>query len=153
MSGPGFKTQGGFLMAKIHQLSGRIFSRLLKKAEITEINPAQGRIMFVLWQNDGISIGNLAQRTSLSKSTLTSMLDRLENSGFIQRRHSKTDRREILIFRTEKDKSLQAVYVQVSEEMTDKYYADFSQEEIVTFEEFLKRIYRNLKGLESGADE
>lgn len=140
-------------MAKIHQLSGRIFSRLLKKAEITEINPAQGRIMFVLWQNDGISIGNLAQRTSLSKSTLTSMLDRLENSGFIQRRHSKTDRREILIFRTEKDKSLQAVYVQVSEEMTDKYYADFSQEEIVTFEEFLKRIYRNLKGLESGADE
>ena len=45
--------EGGFLMAKIHQTAGRIFTRLLKEHGISEINPAQGRIMFVLWREDG----------------------------------------------------------------------------------------------------
>lgn len=56
--------QGGFLITKIHQLAGRIFARKLREYHI-KINPAQGRIMFVLWQNDGISINELAQKTKL----------------------------------------------------------------------------------------
>ena len=74
--------QGGFLIAKIKHLSGRIFARMLKEQEI-EINPSQGRIMFVLWQEDALPISELANRTGLGKSTLTSMLDRLESSGFL----------------------------------------------------------------------
>ena len=67
----------GYLIAKIHQRSGRIFSKKLKKHHIHDINPAQGRILFALWKNDGLSIIDLAKETGLSKSTLTSMLDRL----------------------------------------------------------------------------
>ena len=74
--------QGGFLIARIHQLAGRIFTRKLKEYNI-EINPAQGRMMFVLWREGEIPINELAKKTSLGKSTLTSMLDRLEASGFI----------------------------------------------------------------------
>ncbi len=131
-------------MAKIHQLSGRIFTKLLKEANITELNPAQGRIMFVLWRNDGISIKTLANKTSLGKSTLTSMLDRLEKSGFIQRMSSKEDRREILIYRTEKDKAFQELYAKVSDQMSSIYYSEFSGNEIIDFEAYLKRIYENL---------
>ena len=89
--------KGGFLVAKIHQLSQRIFARILKNANLTDLNPAQGRIMFVLWREDNISIHELSKRTLLSKSTLTSMLDRLEDSGFLKRIPSIEDRREILI--------------------------------------------------------
>ena len=70
--------QGGFLIAKIHQVAGRIFTRKLKEHNIDEINPAQGRIMFVLWRHDGISINELAKRSSLGKSTLTSSVSRTE---------------------------------------------------------------------------
>ena len=100
------KSKSGFLMAKIHQLGGRIFNRKLSEHHI-EINKAQGRIMFVLWQADGIPIARLARETSLGKSTLTSMLDRLEESGYISRQPSPSDRRQILIYRTQKDKSFQ----------------------------------------------
>jgi DNA-binding MarR family transcriptional regulator len=137
--------QGGFLIAKIHQLSGRIFSQLLKESKITEINPAQGRILFVLWQRDGIFIQELAKQTSLGKSTLTSMLDRLERTGFIKRVSSPKDRRKILIYRTEKDKSFQDLYLQVSQRMTNIYYANFLEEEITQFENYLSRILTNLK--------
>ncbi len=140
--------QGGFLIARIHQLAGRIFTRMLKEHGIDELNPAQGRIMFVLWRHDEIPIYELAKRTSLGKSTLTSMLNRLENTGFIKRIHSKDDRRTILIKRTEKDKAFQDLYVAVSQQMTKLFYNGFSKNEIERFEEYLKRILDNLTSCE-----
>jgi len=140
--------QGGFLISKIHQLSGRIFTRMLKEHGIHEINPAQGRILFVLWQNDGISINDLAKETSLGKSTMTSMLDRLENSGFLRREPSKEDRRQIHIWRTEKDKSFQKKYIGVSEEITEIFYRGFSESERNRFESYLVRLFENLKKYE-----
>ena len=136
--------QGGFLIAKIHQLSQRIFARILKDANLIDLNPAQGRIMFVLWRDDNISIHELSKRTLLSKSTLTSMLDRLERAGFIKRVPSKKDRREILIQLTEKNKLLQEKYVDVSKNMTKIYYKDFTVEEINNFENKLQKILDNL---------
>ncbi|MCJ7623081.1 MAG: MarR family transcriptional regulator [Anaerolineaceae bacterium] len=140
------KTQsgGGFLIAKIHHLGGRVFARILKKHDIQEINPAQGRIMFALWRNDDISINQLAKETALGKSTLTSMLDRLEQAGFVTRVPSQEDRRKTLIRRTEKDKAWQDVYVRASQDMADIFYEGFSGDEINVFEEYLERILDNL---------
>ena len=141
--------QGGFLISKIHHLSGRIFARMLKEYEI-EINPAQGRILFVLWQEDGIPIRELAKRTSLGKSTLTSMLDRLEEAGYIVRERSKADRRAILVKRTDKDRAAQAAYERVSKAMGDVYYAGLSEAKIDGFERLLERILDNLIAHEGG---
>lgn len=135
---------GGFTITKIHQLAGRIFSRLMKKYNLTEINPAQGRILFVLWENDEIPINTLSKKTMLEKSTLTSMLDRLEKDGFLTRTHSKEDRRQIIIKRTEKDKSFQKQYLEISEEMNNLFYKDFNDEDIDKFENYLQRVFSNL---------
>jgi DNA-binding MarR family transcriptional regulator len=142
--------QGGFLLARVHQLAGRIFARMLKADGIEEINPAQGRIMFVLWRQDGLPISELAKRTQLGKSTLTSMLDRLEQAGWLLREHSRTDRREIIIRRTEKDKALEGLYAQVSEKMTGVWYDGFKDAEIERFEADLQRILDNLTRFEAG---
>ena len=143
--------QGGFLIAKIHQIVGRVFARMLAEHGVDEINPAQGRIMFVLWREDGISINELARRTALSKSTLTSMLDRLEASGHIRRVRSGSDRRQILIQRREKDRALEKLYVLVSQEMTKLFYDRFTAAEIDRFERNLTRILDNLMAAEEGA--
>ena len=136
--------KGGFLISKIHQLSQRIFAKILKEHKLDEFNPAQGRIMFVLWQKDNIPIHELVEKTQYSKSTLTSMLDNLEKLGFIKRVPSKEDRREILIALTEKDKLLQDKYIDVSREMGSFYYNSFSDQEIDEFEDYLERILENL---------
>jgi len=143
--------QAGFLMAKIRQVSGRIFERTLKQYNI-EINSAQGRIMFALWQNDGISINELAKKTQLKKSTLTSMLDRLERMGYVRRQRSKKDRRKILIRRTEKDRTMEKKYVEVSEEMTRLFYKGFSKNQIDRFEKDLGRILNNLTEFEANVN-
>ncbi len=135
--------QAGFLMAKIRQVAGRIFERILKEYNI-EINSAQGRIMFALWQADGVSINELAKKTQLKKSTLTSMLDRLGKMGYIKRQRCKKDRRKVLIKRTKKDNSLESKYVELSQEITRLFYKEFSKSEIDRFEDNLAKILDNL---------
>lgn len=142
--------EAGFLIAQIHQRSGRIFNKKLKDYQIDEINPAQGRILFPLWQRDGISIQELSRLTSLGKSTLTSMLDRLEADGFLIRVPSKEDRRKILIFLTDKDRAMRRTYDKVSQEMIALFYRDFSEDEKEAFESFLQRILGNLARYETG---
>ncbi|MFW9886783.1 MAG: MarR family winged helix-turn-helix transcriptional regulator [Candidatus Thorarchaeota archaeon] len=135
--------EGGFLITKIHHLSGRIFSKKLKDYDI-EISPGQGRILFALWQEDDISITKLTRRTQLSKSTLTDMLDRMEKDGLIERKTSDMDKRRTLVRLTEATKKLHDKYLAVSKDMTDLFYRGFSDEEIVLFEQYLRKLLLNL---------
>lgn len=136
--------EGGFLIAKIHHTSGRVFARLLKLHGIEEFNPAQGRIIFALWQGDGIPIQTLAERTALRKSTLTSMLDRLEKDGWIVRVPSPGDRRSTLVRLTEKHQEWQNRYAAVSAAMNALFYSGLQPSEIEQFEETLRRILDNV---------
>lgn len=140
--------KGAFLIAQMHQISGRIFSKLLKDHGIHDITPSQGRILYALWQKDDVPIHRLASETSLKKSTLTVMLDALERSGHIIRIPSWEDRRRIHVRLTDKNRGLWSVYVRVSRQMTSLGYAGFSDSEIDTFEGMLERILANLKSAE-----
>ncbi|GCF92908.1 radical SAM mobile pair system MarR family transcriptional regulator [Enterococcus florum] len=142
------QTQGGFLMAQITQISGRIFERLLANAGVEEFNGAQGRILYVLWQKDDISIVELSQMTSLAKTTLTSMLGRMEQANLIQRVSDPDDKRKIRVSLTDTARKLNDDYNKISQEMNDVYYAGFSEEEVTAFEKELQRILANLSAKE-----
>lgn len=140
------RTNGGLLISQIKQLSGRIFNTLLQNAGIEEFNGAQGRILYVLWQEDHLPIVELSRRTGLAKTTLTGMPDRMEERDFLSRVPSPQDRRQLLIVLTPKARALNGQYEEVSEKMGEIFYRGFSDEEIVRFEEMLERIRRNLQG-------
>ncbi|GAA0538885.1 DNA-binding MarR family transcriptional regulator [Rhizomicrobium palustre] len=136
--------QGGFLIAKVHQAAGRIFARLLK-ARGMEFHPAHGRILFVLWQNGPMPIHDLAHRVSLSKSTLTNALDRLEATGDVRRLRSDEDRRSITVELTEQFDQTRLRFEEVSKAMTARFYDGLSEAEITRFEATLQRILTNLE--------
>lgn len=138
------KTNGGFLITKVKQIQGRVFEKLLSEYGISEFNGAQGRILFVLWEKDDIPIRELSEKTGLAKTTLTSMLDRLEKSGHIARVSDPSDRRTIRIRLTENARSLQKKYDEVSEKMNEIFYGGFSDDEILAFEKALGKVLENL---------
>lgn len=138
------ETQGGFLISQIKQISGRIFEKLLINAGVEAFNGAQGRILYILWQEDDIPIIELSRKTGLAKTTLTSMLDRMENANLIRRVADPTDRRQIRISLTEAARELSEEYNKVSQEMTEIYYAGFTDDEIIAFENTLRRVLTNL---------
>lgn len=138
------KTNGGFLISQIKQVGGRVFEKILAESGIDEFNGAQGRILYVLWQTDGIPITKLSKKTGLAKTTLTSMLDRMEMSGLLKRAYNKSDRRKTIITLTEKAESLRTEYSRVSAKMSEIFYQGFRDQEIELFEHYLIRILHNL---------
>lgn len=145
-------TKGGFLISQIKQIQGRIFGRLLTEAGIDEFNGAQGRILYVLWAEDNLPIVELARRTGLAKTTLTGMLDRLEQQGHIIRCYDREDRRQIRIRLTEHARSLEERYQEVSDKMNRLFYRGFTEEEILRFDTMLGHIQKNLEAEEKRYD-
>jgi len=139
---------GGMLIAKVHQVSGRVFARLLRSQGVFPINPAQGRILFVLWRRGSVNVKELSRETALEPSTLTSMLDRLEKADLLRRVPSQRDRRVVLVERTETDRALERRYGEVSARMTALTYGDMKADEIAGFESTLERILANLEKAE-----
>ena len=140
------RNTGGFLITRIKQVGGRVFDRILSQKKIDVFNGAQGRILYVLWQDDGIPISELSRQTGLATTTLTSMLDRMETADLIYRDRGDKDRRKIRIFLTEKAKGLEEDYNAVSEEMSSIYYKGFSDQEIEQMESYLERVLKNVEG-------
>lgn len=143
------KTRGGFLLTQIKQMGSRIFEQLLKDSGIHEFNGAQGKILYVLWEYHELTIGQIAKLTSLAKTTLTSMLDRMDAKGLVKRRPNLHNRREVLVCITPQAQQLKDDYEAVSEQMNLLYYRGFTQQEIEAFEQYLVRILNNLESYES----
>ena len=138
-------TNGGFLVTKIKQLGDRMFEKVLSDRGIDAFNGAQGRILYVLWQQDGVPIKAISDACGLALTSLTTMLERMERQGLIRREPDSRDRRKTLLFLTDKAKSLRSDYEAVSEQMGALYYQHFTGEEIRQFERYLERIQRNLE--------
>ena len=139
-------TKGGFLISRIKQVGGRLFDRMLAAADVDAFNGAQGRILYVLWQHDGLTISQISAQTSLANTTLTSMLDRMEQSGLIIRTPSPTDRRALLIRLTDRAWTLREDYHRISQQMNNLYYQGFTEAEVRQFEGYLQRVLDNLQG-------
>ena len=107
---------GGFLVTKIKQLGDRTFERILSKKGIDAFNGAQGRILYALWQEDGVSIKTVSKKCGLAITSLTTMLERMEKSGLIRREQDQQDKRKTRLYLTEKSHSLKDDYDDVSAE-------------------------------------
>lgn len=142
------ETRTGFLITQINQIKGRVFQRLLTESKVTEFNGPQGRILYVLWQEDAVPITRLVQQTGLAKNTLTSMLGRMEDAGLIARGASEQDGRKVIVRLTSKALGLQAKYDQVSEQMNQIFYQGMTQEDASTLDRLLERILANLQELQ-----
>lgn len=136
---------GGFLVSKIKQLSDRIFERVLARHGIDAFNGAQGRILYVLWQEDGVPIKTISEKCGLAITSLTTMLERMEKQGLIRRVQSDDDKRKTLLYLTEIAKSLRDEAEIVSRQMNDVFYKGFNSDEIEQFEAYLDRVRNNLE--------
>ena len=142
-------TRTGFLISQIKSVSGRLFERILQDCGVEEFNGAQGRILYVLWQADGVPIVELSQKTGLAKNTLTSMLGRMEESGLILREQSEEDRRQTIISLTDKARELEEKYDEVSERANLLCFKGFTPAEIAELECLLSKVLVNLERSEN----
>ena len=138
-------SRSGDYIAQIRLIGGRVFEKLLSASGADTFNGPQGKILDALWQQDGLSANEISQRTGLANSTLTSMLDRMENAELVKRNRSTDDRRVIRVFLGPKAQKCKDQYIAVSEKMTDIYFRGFTEDEITSFEDALRRVLENVR--------
>lgn len=139
------KSTGGFLASQNKHLGDRIFEKMIRDSNVEAFSGAQGRILYVLWENGVMSISEICKMTALANSTMTTMLDQMEKKGLITRQRSTANRRLILVSLTEKAEQYKKKYEEISEQMTQLTYAGFTKEEIQIYESMLRRIKNNLE--------
>ncbi|MBB3280614.1 MarR family winged helix-turn-helix transcriptional regulator [Mitsuaria sp. BK037] len=72
----------------------KVYRELLKDLDITY---PQYLVMLVLWERDGLTVGEIAERVFLDSPTVTPLLKRLEAAGLVSRDRSPQDERQVLI--------------------------------------------------------
>ena len=137
------ETKGGFYITQIKQLQDRIFDRLLFENGI-EISGGQGRILFILWKTDNLTISEISEKTSLAKNTVSVVINGMVNKGIVDRNINPENRRQTIVSLTEYAKSLQEKYEIVSQQMNMLFYQDFSEDDQKQFEHYLARILETL---------
>jgi DNA-binding MarR family transcriptional regulator len=104
------------------------------------------RVLAVLQEHSGATMGELADLTSVDRTTLTRTLGLMENAGLITRRERKNDRRSVAISLTANGLRMFARIVPLTLAETDRALASFSAEEIGVLRDWLRRMADSLKG-------
>ena len=142
------KSNSGFYISRIKQINTRLLNKLLVQKNITAFNGEQGRILHVLWENDGISNQELSKKSGLAMSSLTTMLERMEEKKLLIRKDCPKDKRRCLLFLTEHANSLKKEYDEISEKMTRLFFEGISEVERLAFEKTLENVLHNLEKAE-----
>ena len=77
----------------------RRYKPFLDKVDLTY---TQYITMMALWENESMNVRELGSRLFLDSGTLTPLLKKLENKGYIKRSRSKEDERNLIVTLTDK---------------------------------------------------
>lgn len=95
-------------------------------------------VMLVLWENDGLSVGDLGHRLRLDSGTLSPLLTRLESSGLVSRSRPDRDARRVVVHLTEAGEQLRTEAERIQCALLERL--DMSMEDIVLLRDLAHRL-------------
>ena len=128
------------------ELTKEVLTRELRKLfhqEGFSITPNHWLILYRLWQEDGITQGQLAERTFKDKPSITRLVDYMVKQDLVKRVEDSVDRRRNIIYLTEKGKSLQEVLPKIVETHIEKATYKLKKREVEIAKTVLRKIMQN----------
>ena len=117
------------------------YKPVLSKLDLTY---TQYITMMVLWEKSKCRVNELGKILYLDSGTLTPMLKKLENKGYIERVRDKSDERNLNIVITDKGISLKSKAIMIPNEV--KKCINLSNEEIIILYKLLYKLINNMEG-------
>ncbi|MGN6817221.1 MAG: MarR family winged helix-turn-helix transcriptional regulator [Sphingomonas sp.] len=136
----------GFLISDVSRLMRRRFDERARQVGATR---AQWRTLTTLSRNEGLNQGALADLLEVEPITLCRMIDRLEESGLVERRRDPADRRAWQLFLTEKSKPMLDDLRGMAEDLFDQVLHGISEPDRAVLGKSLQRMRANLLNLPS----
>lgn len=111
--------------------------------------------VFAICRRPGMSQDVLGEHLCMNKSSVTRHLTYLEQNGYVERKPSSEDKRQMLVYPTEKMQEIHAEVAQIAKQWTTQLCESISEEEMNAFMDVLDKIYDKAKQISTigGANE
>jgi DNA-binding MarR family transcriptional regulator len=87
----------GFRLAKASQRWNELLAARFSELGYPEVRPSYGSVLLPLFEEDGLRIGEIAERARLSKQTMTTLVRLAERDGLVVREPDPADGRAVLV--------------------------------------------------------
>ena len=131
------------LISRIHSDVADYLQAKLKDLGLEKMASSHGNILYRLTLEEKITMSDLAKLVNRDKSTVTVLVRKLEEKGFIKKEVSAEDARVSYISLTEKGKTFTHDTSGISKDLKEIGYKGFSEEEKNTLLSYLIRISEN----------
>ena len=128
-------------MSQVRRLNRMMHGRL--KPMHLDVSVAQLTVLRLMAEHGPLRMSDVAREVGLSASSVTGLFDRLEAEGYIERRRSREDRREVSVVLTERARGmLEEANAQIVREV-ERLFAPLSDEDLETITRLIAKLVQD----------
>jgi MarR family transcriptional regulator for hemolysin len=110
------------------------------------VRVGQNLVLELLWAEDGLTPGEIAQRLRVSTPTIVKMATRMEGAGLLTRRPDERDARLVRLYLTKRGGSLRGAILEERRRLAERATASMDSEERRHLQAGLATMIANLEG-------
>ena len=131
------------LISKINNEMRQFITEELNKNGVYDLVSSHGSIILALNHNEDVKLLDLAKKIGKSPQTMTTLVRKLENEGYVQIRKADHDKREKNVSLTSKGKNFIPVMNSISLDLHKKQYKGLNDKEQFVLRELLQKVFHN----------
>ena len=141
------------LFYMLHDATRQLRKHFDRRATRLELTRAQWRALKVTSRHEGLSQSELAEHLDMEAIPVGRVIDRLEKTGFVERRADPADRRRWRLYLTPKAYAVVGEMDVIAGELRDDALRGIERNDLDTLMSVLNRIKGNLATLDAPQDE
>jgi DNA-binding MarR family transcriptional regulator len=132
------------LISRIHGKAARFLVREMESRGMKGLVTSHGDILALLFRQGSVSMKEIAEGIGRDKSTVTALVDKLLDQGYVEKVRDADDSRIMLVSLTGKGRALEPHFREISECLLSDVFRGFSGSEREEVTALLQRIMDNL---------
>ena len=101
----------------LYAASRKVVSLYTPQLKPLGLTYTQYLVFLVLWENDGQTVGDICRKLYLDSGTVTPLLKKMEEAGYVTRTRQKDDERVVTVSLTEKGREMEEICSEVPEKV------------------------------------
>jgi MarR family transcriptional regulator, organic hydroperoxide resistance regulator len=132
------------MIARIHERCDAVLVEELSRRGMSGLVPSHGDILYMLFTRGDLAMNELASLIHRTRPTVTVLVDKLAEQGFVAKIRDAEDGRVTRISLTAKGRSLRPDLLGISKTLLDRLYHGMRKEERAVLCALLEKVHNNL---------
>lgn len=125
--------------SRLREMGNRFILAELEKAGLADLAPSHGDVLAHLLGCEACNMSDLAKRIRRTRSTVTTLVEKLERNGYVERVPDPADSRGVLVRLTDKGRALEPAFTAISSGLQGLLAAHLNDEEAALLERLLAK--------------